>query len=317
MRRNRRSNRGFALILTLWVLAILSVLLLTFSIMVRGNVKAGSYLSKDVQASVAARGAIKRVALELLPKEEVGSTAEAARAKGEQLGSWFVDPAAWSAVRMNGGEFKTELEEYVTCEVTAEDAKLPLNKLTKEMLSKLPNLSPVTAEAIVANRKGGAPSQAAPEGGASREQGAGGKGAGAFATVEELLQVDGVEGAPYDGDKETPGLKHLLTTYTDGRMFVNAAKKEALRALPGVDEQLAAEIAGRINSGRFFEKVEDLKQVPGVTPTIYKVLAQWLKVSPAYYRIKATANAGGVARTVEAVVEVDSDGVEVLYMNGG
>lgn len=317
MRKKKENNRGFALILTLWVLAILSVLLLTFSLMVRRNIKASSYFSKDVTASLLARGAVKRVALELLPKDEPGRNAEIAASQGELLGTWFVDPATWNAVKINDKEFKTELDEYVICEVTAEDSKLPLNKLTKAIYLKLPTISPVIAEAIAARQKGsqGDSPQFPPDSAKNKTEP--GTAAGSFKTVEELLQVEGVEGPVYDGDKEKTGLKELLTSYTDGKIFINGARKEVIRALPGVDEQLALEIGNRIKTGKFFEKVEELKHVLGVTPPLYKVLAQWFKVTPIYYRIKAKASVSGIPRSAEGVVKVSGKDVDVLFMNGG
>lgn len=317
MRKKRGNNRGFALILTLWVLAILSVLLLTFSQMVRKNIKASSYFAKDVNASLLARGALKRVALELLPKEEPGRNAELAASRGELLGTWFVDPVTWNATKINDTEFKTELDEYVICEITAEDSKLPLNKLTKAIYLKLPAISPVIAEAIATRQKGspGESPQSPPD--VSNNKPESGAPAGSFKTVEELLQVEGVEGPVYDGDKEKPGLKQLLTSYSDGRIFLNGARKEVIRALPGVDDQLALEIANRIKAGKFFEKVEELKQVLGVTPPLYKILAQWFKLTPAYYRIKAKASVNGIPGSAEGVIRISGKDVDVLFLNGG
>jgi len=310
------TDRGFALIMTLWVLAILSVMLLTFSMMVGGNVKASSYFSKDTIASYLARGGVKRVALELMPKSELGKTAELAAIKGELLGKWMINPDDWTVEKIGEKTEKSGLEEYIICEVTAEDSKLPLNRVTKDMFSKLPNVSPVLAEAIAAAQK----SQDGPAAGPDTSQQKAGTessgNAGAMKRVEELLLVEGIPGKVYDGEKETPGLKALLTTYTDGKLFINNARKEVIKAIPGVDDQLAIEIENRIKTGPF-EKVEEVKNVLGVTPVIYKSLAGWLKVTPKYYRIKAKAFVNGIHRTAEGVVEVGKKNVEIVYMNGG
>ena len=318
------TDSGFALIMTLWVLAILSVMLLTFSMMVGGNVRASSYFSKDTNACYLARGGVKRVALELAPKSELGKTAELAAIKGELIGKWLINPADWSVEKIGEKTEKSGLDEYIICEVTAEDSKLPLNRVTKDMFSKLPNVSPVLAEAIAAAQKskdspsGGpaaGPDTSQPKAGAD-SGGKAGESAGAMKTVEELLLVEGVPGKIYDGEKETPGLKSLLTTYTDGKIFINNARKEVIKAVPGVDDQLAMEIENRIKTGPF-EKVEEVKNVLGVTPVIYKSLSGWLKVTPKYYRIKAKAFVNGIHRTAEGVVEVGKKNVEIVYMSGG
>ena len=63
------SKKGFALMLTLWVLAILGMMVLTLSMMVSANIKASSYLAKDVRAYLLARGAVKRIAVDLYNRE--------------------------------------------------------------------------------------------------------------------------------------------------------------------------------------------------------------------------------------------------------
>lgn len=320
-RQTIKNKKGFALILTLWVLAILSVLLLTFLRLVGTSTKASSYLSKDVQASALARGGLKRVALELLPREKLGKGEELAAIKGERLGTWLVDPADWSVKQVQDKKEIGALDEYVLCEITAEDAKLPADKMTREMYAKLPQVSPVLAETIITAAKAGKagpealkePKEAAPprSGKEIEEAGEGLK------AIEQLLLVAGVTGKVYDGTEEEPGLQDLLTLYSDGKIYINGARREVIRAIPGVDEQLATELAARIGKAGAFERVEEVKNVLGVTPAIYKSLANWIKVMPAYYRIRATAFSNGIHRTVEGVMTLEKENVNVVFMSGG
>ena len=312
-RQTIKNKQGFALILTLWVLAILSVLLLTFLQLVATNTKASSYLSKDVQASALARGGLKRVALELLPQGKLGKGEELAAIKGERLGTWLVDPADWSVKQLQDKKKEIgALDEYVLCEITAEDAKLPAAKVTRDMYAKLPHLSPVLAEAIITAVKAGADGSEAPRQGKETE--AAGPG---LKAIEQLLLVAGVQGKVYDGTQEEPGLKDLLTLYSDGKIYINGARKEVLRAIPGVDEQLATELSARIGKAGAFERVEEVKNVLGVTPAIYKSLANWIKVTPAFYRIRATAFSNGIRRSVEGVMTLEKENVNVVFMSGG
>lgn len=313
-----KNKKGFALILTLWVLAILSVLLLTFLRLVGTSTKASSYLSKDVQASALARGGLKRVALELLPREKLGKGEELAAIKGERLGTWLVDPADWTVKQLKDKKEVGALDEYVLCEITAEDAKLPADKMTKDMYSKLPDVSPVLAEAIIATLtpgKGGSSDKTALEGAdKGKEPDTANQG---LKSVEQLLLVHGVQGKVYDGTTDEAGLKDLLTLYSDGRIYINGARREVIRAIPGVDEQLASELSARISKDGAFERVEAVKNVLGVTPAIYKSLANWIKVMPTFYRIRATAVAYGIRRTVEGVVTLEKENVNIVFMSGG
>lgn len=316
-----RNKQGFALILTLWVLAILSVLLLTFLRLVATSTKASSYLSKDVQASALARGGLKRVALELLPREKLSKGEELAAIKGERLGTWLVDPADWSVKQLKDKKEIKALDEYVLCEITAEDAKLPAGKVTRDMYAKLPQVSPVLAEAIITAVKAGAKGPEAikgTEGADAPRQGKETEEAGeGLKAIEQLLLVAGVPGKVYDGTKEEPGLKDLLTLYSDGKIYINGARREVIRAIPGVDEQLAAELSARIGKDGAFERVEEVKNVLGVTPVIYKSLANWIKVMPTFYRIRATAFSNGIHRTVEGVMTLEKEHVNVVFMSGG
>lgn len=287
------AENGFALLLALIVLASLSSLLITLSMTVSTSVKMASYFKKEVEAAYLARGAVKRVALELLPESSLGKNEELERISGENLGEWSVNPADWSVTK--GAE---EGDEYIVCTVTSEDAKLPLKKLNKKMLAKIPGISPVLAQSIAASLKSG-------------------KKGNSLGSLEELLTIKGVPGPVYDGKDDKPGLKDLLTVYTDGKVYVNGTSKNILAALPGVDMQAAGEIEERVKSGNPFERIEDLQNVMGVTPKIYKALKKSVKVLPSYYRIKAKASVEGISRETEVVVRLGQKNVTIVYMQGG
>lgn len=300
MNRLLTREEGFALLMTLWVLAVLSVLLLTLTMMAGSNMKASGYFSREVASHYLLRGGLYRMAAELEPDVSLGKNAELEAIRGEMLGVWVVSPSDWSVQKLDEQDAGEALKEYageVICEVISEDAKLPLNKATKEMLVKLPNLSPVMAEEIISMRKA-----------KERE--------GGIRLVEEILHVEGVPEA-YAGEEDKPGLRDLVTTYSDGRIFLNGANQHVLKAIPEVGEVVAREIEERIKNGHHMERVEDINQVLGVTKNIFKSLKMWGKVKTEFYRIRASTVSGGVGRTAEGVVRVTKDGVETIYMSGG
>jgi len=142
----RSDESGFALILTLWVSAILSCLLLTFSMRVSANLRASSYHLKETNAYYLARGGIYKVASELVVMDEMNEDEIADQIKGKKLRLWSVDPEEWTAKKID--EAPDVTEDFIQCEVSAEDAKLPLDKMTKAMLAKYPEISPVQTESL-------------------------------------------------------------------------------------------------------------------------------------------------------------------------
>ena len=67
---SRNKDEGLALILTLWVLMILSVLILTYTMSVNSNIKNASYLKDKIQASAYAEGALYLVAVNLIMPDD-------------------------------------------------------------------------------------------------------------------------------------------------------------------------------------------------------------------------------------------------------
>ena len=176
------SERGFALLLTLWVLMILSVLMVTYSMAVNSNLKNASYLKDEIQASAYADGVLSLMAVNLIPPKDVqgdnssssgtndnnsisstGSGRGSSSSSGssdkknnsklikwyfKRLGKWYIDPKTWKISKdkisntYEGGRNVTRLR--IECEVIAEDGKFPLNSITK--LKKMPsgsNISPL------------------------------------------------------------------------------------------------------------------------------------------------------------------------------
>jgi len=292
------NNKGYALILSLWVLAILSCLLLTFSMRVSSNLKTASYQLKDTQALYLARGGISRIAAELIPQEQMNDEEVQDQIHGKNLGSWIINPDDWTVEQTEKPE--DDVDRYIWCEITAEDAKIPLTKVTKSMLGKVPEITPVQSEFIADFIKMKKKDKTAQ-----------------IQFVEEIFKVKDVDYKLFWGEEETPGLIDLVTTFSDGKVYINRATAEVLKMIPGVDEQVANEIKTMIEGEKYFERVEDLRSVMGVTPPIYKSLKKWAKVKPSYYRIKSTAYVSGITRDAEGVIKLSQKDLEIVYIRGG
>ena len=143
----RRSNEsGYALVLTLWVSAILACLLLTFSMRVRANLRASSYHLKETTAFYLARGAIYKVASELRVTDAMNDEEITGQIEGKKLGLWSIDPAEWSAEKID--EKPDTTDDFIHCDVSAEDAKFPLDKMTNAILANTAGISPVLAQSL-------------------------------------------------------------------------------------------------------------------------------------------------------------------------
>ena len=342
---NRQS--GFALILTLWLLAILSLLLTSLTMLSGLDNRGAAYAIQDGESLFLLRGAVRRISAELAPKESLGQNEALAQIRAEKTGRWLVNTQEWTVRQLKPEETVAAVavgEGWVLCEVSVEDGRLPMSRLNKALLEKLPRMTPVLADQMVAALGLDQAQEAMAKGpGKGPERGAvfampaakpplpaapGGKAAAApqaegteralaeLTPPEVLLGIDAVSGEVYTGDDKGPGLGTLLTRFSDGLIFVNAAPQEVIQAIPGVDAATAAEIYGRVSKGQPFERVEDLQHVLGVTPAIFESLQGWVKVTPAYYRVTARSLSGKAPRSTRAIVGIQNQEARLVFMEG-
>jgi general secretion pathway protein K len=129
--------------------------------------------------------------------------------------------------------------------------------------------------------------------------------------LEEMLRIEGIApevvyGGAINGE-EKKGLAPFLTAWppslpqgvTAGQVNVNTAPAEVLQALAEEMTSGAAEaiVAWRAAPGpdgkpQSFQKVEDVKKVPGVTGPIYDAIAPQLTVKASTFEIRVRSQAG-------------------------
>lgn len=289
-RRHRRSQRGFALVLTLWVLSALSILLLTFSMQVRTNVRAASYLRDQAQAEELARGAIERMALALAetdvsadtvssddeseqePEAEVGVEVE------RRLGTWVLDAEDWRVLsRPAAGARVAERpaagETPIRCEVLAEEALLPLDRIW----------GPIAEELRLPVGEG-------------------------FALADDLLALRAQPHARID--EIIDELYPLVTTFTRGQVFVNAASADILSRVPGLDRRTARALAERVRRQGPFTRLSEVGDVVGVISTEMGSLEDWLTLEARFFRVRPEVDGA----RIEGVVEIDGDRARVVHV---
>ncbi len=392
-------QRGFALILTLWVLMILSVLVLTFTMSVNSNIENASYLKDKIQASVYAEGAIQLIAVNLIPPKDKntdsssssgssdsdsnsessssnngssasgsssssgsdsGSGLSSSEAKGnrsgdkvdekqvewffEKLGKWYVDSENWSLSQNKSDSYYTDNKPVIIeCVVTAEDAKFPLNSISK--LKELPassNMSPIVFSSIkeflenkseasdtgstaasnnssvqTDDSESGTSNNASSEKSSSTNTNDKKKSSGSFSCVAELLEVKDVDSDIFDGDIGAPGLKDYMTVFSDGKIYINGATKEALALVPGIDSGAASQIANQAQTGSYLKNFDNINSMIGANSADVSKAKQWLSLIPKYFRIKAKAEVHGISCTAECVVKIEKNNLKFVLTNRG
>lgn len=152
-------------------------------------------------------------------------------------------------------------------------------------------------------------------------------------TVGELLLIKGFTkemvygGLPEDadeGDEPMRGMADLLTTFGDDKVNVNAAGKEVLMTLPGVDDIVAEDIMleragypatigevlsnvarGREDEDNSFENVSDFFNR---FPELRSRLNKRVTTGAGTYRITSKGESHGVVRHISCIVTVDKKG---------
>ena len=133
-----------------------------------------------------------------------------------------------------------------------------------------------------------------------------------FEIVEELLQVKGMTPDVFDR------LSDYVTVYGDGRINVNYAPALVLQSL---SEEMDAGLAQLIVDRRQLEpfgSVDELKDIPGITESIYSTIRRNLTVEPAndHYHVISQGSVGRFSHTAVAILNknVSTNNVDlVLY----
>jgi len=314
---NRRGRDGMVLVLTLWVLAVLSLLLLTLVMSINLTTKKTISLKSDAIAGAIGRGAVFAVTQDLLKlrvelkkdlkKEKNDEKSNKNNAvntdnisiqliQGDEMGFYLVDPDGWTVTK------KTEMNDfpsnaswryktYAVCHVMPEDAKAPLNKFKKENWMRIPSVTEELTADIMKLMK-------------NRDN--------KLSSVEELLTIKGIQGKLYDGDDSSPGFKNILTVVLNGKININHASPEAIAAALDIELKNAIPIAEAVKEKHYFVSMKD---VEGVLKLDAQTLASTVSLASNVYRIKAYVIIHGHVKKMEAVVLFTPENLyKLIYM---
>lgn len=299
-RPNLRASEGSVLIQVLWTLAILVLLSLSLGYATSLDQRLVSYQRDRLTALYLAKAGYLRALVEL----ERDPTPQA----DSYLDSWAHNEEAFRRAPLGQGSFTVsyalpgeEQSEGVIYGVVDEDRKININTASKAVLVRLPGMAEEIADALLewrADHKSLVVLEDRP-----------------FKVLEELLLVERMT------DEVFQALRPFVTVYSDGKVNLNTAPGEVLKAL-GMSEGLVAKV---LRFRRGFDGIRGTRDDQSFTSlgsagqqlNAFETLAPLeaaqltnlitqnrLKVASSFFRIhsRGTVRDGKIGRSVEGVV---------------
>jgi general secretion pathway protein K len=131
-----------------------------------------------------------------------------------------------------------------------------------------------------------------------------------FEVTEELLLVKGVTQQVFDS------LKDYITVRGDEQVNINWASKYVIQSLSENMDPVLAQMIVDHRKIKPFGSVEELRDIPGMTDSIYQSVRRFVTVRPAkqYYRIESEGTVDGLSYKTFAVVQrnVDNKKIDVI-----
>ncbi|RPH52036.1 MAG: hypothetical protein EHM85_04335 [Desulfobacteraceae bacterium] len=313
-----KSERGIALFLVLWVMALLAVIAGEFCHAMRTEVNITRNFKEETQTYYIAVSGLFRAVGELVVNEFIPRKSQAPDGEEEQEDiRWRINTDI-PATPFGDGQFKVEREN--------ESGKVNLNRAGETLLKMM--LTPFEIEDTEKNiivdsimdwrdkdtfhRVNGAEDEyylSLPEPYKCKNDD--------FTSTEELLLVRGVTPVIFYG-----GLKDMLSVYQDdetgserdtqrrtvydfNRININAASPQMLRALPGMTED-AVQAIMKYREKKDFRSLSDLYSIVGAE--VYAAISPYITLSLfPYYTIKSVGmlNESRTRQGVQAVVKID------------
>jgi general secretion pathway protein K len=300
------SPRGIALLIVLWVTAMLTVMAFSFSVMTRAESYGTLAFKEGTEKKLLAEAGIERGITEMIYRfVNRGQTVTQ-----EGMGAWKPDGTAHALDSGKGG---------YSVRIIDESGKISLNSLTDSsgiILKKLlinQGTTSENADIIVdsildwkdaddLHRLSGAESDyylslAKPYRARNAD----------FETIEELILVRGITPEILYGTGGTKGIIHFLTIHSKTEQInINAAPKEVLAALPGMD-------AARVESIIKFRESSEIRGDATVQDFIgaaYPLMAPYVNANPdtsALLTVEATGYTNDVKKgySIRATITLD------------
>jgi hypothetical protein len=303
---------GFALLIVMWVLVILSVLMIGFGRRAALERQMAWYAMDEEQSEQAARGAVIRAVQELANRNAVDEF-------NGQKGYTGLDQE-WADVR----DMKTDQDMFRylqdpnfkadRCTVVIEDceSRFSVNQAQREIFDELDFLDFKQVRTILDRRD--------TDGGRHAPYD--------FASLADFRESLHIPEEDWNGDSDHAGAKALFTTWgtPGGQVNINTASAEVLRAIPDMDEALVDELVAyrngpdgvpRTADDVSFRSIDEVAKVLHPEPNVLAALSRYGKTDSAYFTIRAhaTRRRGKVNVSCTAVVRYLGVAPQILYWN--
>lgn len=309
-------ERGVALVMVLWVMAILSVVAMEFCFAMRTEVNITRHYREEFHLYALAQGGVQRAVTELIYKHDPKVRQLRKTPSEEEIPP---EKKEWVA---DGRPYLLPFGQE-TCEVRAmsEGGKININIASESILRRIIGnlgLEGEERDIVVSSildwrdtddfyRLNGAENdyyQSLKEPYSCKN--------GNLDTIEELLLVRGITPDLFYGKNGGPGLKDIFSIYASGEQIdINSASSPVIRAVLGVPDEISRRIV-KAREEKEFQHMQDLLQrIPELAPIIGDAGRLIVFQSPArYYTIEARAKTqdGSSLRGVKAIVKIDPKG---------
>lgn len=258
-------EKGIALLMVLWVLTVLMVVVLSFSLMSRTETHSTLSFKDGIEKKFLAEAGINRGLMEIFYRRQNLSI--------EGSAVWKTDGTPYSG-QIGDGNY--------TVRITDESGKVDINTVPDVILKNIiinSGLQGDDADSIVdsimdwkdaddLHRLHGVESDyymSLPNPYKAKNAN--------LDTLEELLLVKGVTPGILYGSSEKKGIIDFLTVNSkNSKININAAPKEVLMAIPGVNNA----IADNIISYREIKDISNIQDVQGISGEIYTLMSQYV-----------------------------------------
>lgn len=294
-----RNADGMALVLTLMIVAIITAMVVEFAYGVYTNTTSLANWQTSQQLSLAARSAVRLAAKMIAEKEQ----------EKETNGIMEISQ------KVAFGDLDTTL----TLVIEDENAKFNLNSLiqpngtldTGRYAQFVKLLDALKLPTVVADRVADWTDTDSEPRLADSERGA--KNAYLDST-DELLLIPGIDRKTYE--RLLPyvtiyGTGYAQDGYTLGVININDASLPVLMSLPGVDEQMAERVI-EYRKITPFAQTGNIGNVSGFESLVMP-LGSYITTGRSVFHVTATAESGGVRRTIDSVLQVAGVSAVVRY----
>ncbi|MEW6618162.1 MAG: helix-hairpin-helix domain-containing protein [bacterium] len=285
-----KDEKGVVLIVTLWILTILTLLAISFSHRMRVEIKLTEFQIDSLRALYLAKAGINYAIAELK----------------KDTNDYDALNEPWNGqkeVELGRGRF--------IYQVSDEERRINLNYATRTTLEKLPQLNKEIVSCIIDWRDVDIKEEdyeAEDEYYQSILKNYHCKNA-PFESIEELLLVKGVISKILYGEGK---INQLITVYGQGAININTAPKEVLSVL--LNEELAQNIINYrarfdgkegTEDDNIFKTPQDIKNVQGIGEK-YNSISQLITTNSNTFRISATGIVNKVTKKITSIIDLET-----------